>query len=227
VIVAIVPLAVALFFIASGARGTAISARYLLPVDLGVVFAAGAGLGVVDLPAVRRRVRRLPWSRRAAPGLAILLGAVVALALAPSWPRAGAVRASVNEQIRTVTNAGVAFPILGRELGPVPAWRGVPAPAAARELVLIPRSLRAQGIVDLDLPLWAGAHSIAGRIAPDRGLPAPGTLVYHDRLSDPRSRRWTQLEVTAPTVIGRLRFVPVYADTDAGIWILRVEAAGG
>jgi hypothetical protein len=199
----------------------------LLPIDLGLVFAAGIGLGALDVPSIRQAVLRVSRSRRVAVGAAVLAGAALAMGLAPSWPRDATVRASVVNQRTKEQNAATAFAELKGFIGPVPAWRGVATPAGAGPLVLIPPRLRAQGIVDLDLPLWAGVKSSAGMIALSKGLPAAGTIVYHDTTDDKPSAAWAQVEVSVPTVVGNLRVVPLFVNAKAGIWIVRIEAAGG
>ena len=83
------------FFIVSGARGTFLSSRYLVPIDLGLLFAAAIGVSALDVPAIRRwagrRIR--PSVRRVL--MPIVGGLAVALAIAPMWPLDPSVRASV------------------------------------------------------------------------------------------------------------------------------------
>ena len=226
VVVAAVPVAVTVFFIASGARGTVISSRYLIPIDLGLIFAAGIGLGALDLPRVRRAVGRLSrpsaWSR---PLALLALGALLAVTLAPSWPTARSIRTSVAAQHAREVNASRAFAALGAAIAPVPAWRGLEPPSVVGRLVLIPAALRAQGIVDLDLPLWAGTKLSASMVDPANGMPPPGSILYHDKRADRPNPVWRQVEVDRPTVVGRLLLTPILVDEDAGIWILRVDAA--
>ena len=235
VLVTAVPLGVSAFFIASGARGTVISSRYLMPIDLGLVFAAGVGLGALDLPRLRWAVGRLSravgrptppaaWPR---PLALIALGALLAVAFAPSWPAARSIRASVVAQRDREANASRAFAALGPAIAPVPAWRGVEPPSVVARPVLIPAVLRAQGIVDLELPLWAGTKLFASMVDPANGLPPPGSILYHDRRADSRNGVWRLVEVDRPTVVGRLLLTPIFVDEDAGIWILRVDAAQG
>jgi hypothetical protein len=225
VVVATVPLAVALFFIASGARGTVISERYLVPIDIGLLFAAGIGLGALALrvrDAVERRSRPAGWT---VPLAFAALGAVIALVIAPSWPTDRSIRRSVAAQQAREANATRAFAALRPAIAPVPAWRGVAPPAVVQGQVLIPAALRAQAIVDLDLPLWAGTKLFDSMVDPANAIPPPGSILYHDRLADSRKPVWRQVEVDHATVVGRLLLTPILVDEAAGIWILRVEAA--
>jgi hypothetical protein len=225
-VVATVPVAVAAFYVAAGARGTLIASRYFAPTDLGMIFGAGVGLGTLDIPALRtawpssdRRIART------APIVALLAGGIAAAALTPIWITKPADQHAVARQRVLHRNAARAFGVLAHELGPPPAWRGQPVPTNPVPLVMIPPRLRAQGVVDLDLPLWAAQKSFLGQIDPIHGLPAPGTILYHDSRDDKPDPRWTAIEISQPTVIGRLRFVPIFVDAHAGIWILRVEDA--
>jgi hypothetical protein len=229
VVVAILPLSVAAFFIASGARGTVISARYLLPIDLGVVWAAGIGLASITVPRLRRWAHlTLPATHGRRWALApVALGAALAVAMVPTWPRDGSMRSAVAIQQRKSANAARAFAAIAPAITPAPPWRGAPVVAQPRTLVLIPVRLRAQGVVDLDLPLWAGTQLFPRLVDPAKGLPPPGTIVYHDAIDDRPSPRWTSLEVEGPTVVGTLRLVPLFVDAKAGIWVLRIEAAPG
>ncbi len=227
VIVTIVPVAVASFFILSGTRGTVIAVRYLVPIDVALVFAAGVGLGALDVPAVRARLATTHWlpaPSRTLPVLGLIVGAGLALSLAPSWPRDAKARSVVRTQVALQANATRAFGEL-RTLFTAPAWRGVPVPADARTQVLLPGPLRARGVVDLDLPLWAVEKLRPELIDPARGLPAPGTVIYHNRLADSAAKEWSTIEVSEPTTTAKLRVVPLFVDEDAGIWIVRVEAA--
>jgi hypothetical protein len=226
----VVPVAVAAFYIASGTRGTLIAQRYLIPIDISLVFAAGIGLGAVDVPRVRAFVEGArPTATR--PVLRTVLGigagAVLALMLAPSWFGAPRIRASVAAQRAKAAHAAIGIDALRGAIGAVPAWRGVPVPPDAQTLALIPPRLRAQAIADLDLPLWAGTKLFPSAIDPANGRPSPGTFVYHDRADDKPSPAWSAIEVSEPTTVGRLRVVPEFVDTEKGIWVVRIEAADG
>lgn len=229
VVVGVIPVAVTMFFVASGARGTVISVRYLIPIDLGLIFAAGIGLGSLgDLPRVRQARARLSQPSAWARALALIaLGALVAGTLAPSWLTARWIRNSVATQLAREFNASRAFAALGPAIAPVPAWRGPgrSAPAVVARPVLLPWSLRARGIVDLDLPLWDGTKAYPSMVNPAKGLPPPGSFLYHDRLVDRPIAAWRQVEVDRPTVVGRLLLTPILVDENAGIWVLRVDAA--
>jgi hypothetical protein len=223
-----VVLGIATLFIASGTRGTFLSSRYLVPIDLGLLLAAAIGVSALDVPALRR------WTaRRLRPGwrhvvLPIAGGLLVALAIAPIAQLDPAVRASITTQIRLHANARRAMAAIRSELGPVPDWRGLPASQAisAHPRVIVPVTLRAQAVADLGLPLGDVAYSYRTSLDPVNGLPTAGAIVYHDRRDDdPTDPRYSLLEISEPTTIGAYRYVPILADPAAGMWVVRVENA--
>ena len=90
--------------------------------------------------------------------------------------------------------------------------------------MIVPPTLRAQAVADLDLPLSQVAYSYGTWLKPIDGRPGPGAFIYHDRLADKPSPRYTAVEIDRPTEIGGQRFVPILVDKAAGFWVLRVEA---
>jgi hypothetical protein len=223
VVISVVPVAVAAFYIASGARGTSISVRYLMPIDLGLVLAAGVGLGLLVDEAGRRITTRRPIRTGVAAPAAAVLGAAIAVLLAPVWPLHDI--GPLRTQQASTANAERAFAELARVMPPVPSWRGQPVPSDAGTIVLLPRRLRAQAVVDLGLPLWASNKSSARLVALKNGKVAPGTIVYHDAHADLSRPAWRALEVSEPTKVGTRLVVPLYTDPAAGIWIVRADAA--
>ncbi len=215
-------------FIVTGARGTFLSSRYLVPIDLGLLFAAAVGVAVLDVPEIRRRLGQLlqPGSRRLV--LPIAGGLLVALAVAPIAQFDTATRASIASQVKLHANALRAFAAIDAALGPRPSWRGLPPgrDIADHPLVIVPPTLRAQGVADLGLPLTDVAYSYETFLDPAKGRPTPGTYIYHDRLDDDQADpRYKLLEISQPTVIGGSRYVPILVDEAAGLWVLRVENA--
>ena len=216
-------------FVISGARGTVVTARYLAPIDLGLLFASAVGVSALDVPALRRWAARHLRPRPRRSLLPVIGGLAVALAIAPMWPLDPAARAYAEKQVQLHANARRAFEAIRRELRDPPSWHGLPASKAisGHPLVIVPPTLRAQAVADLDLPLTQVAYSYARSLNPALGLPTAGTIVYHDRLDDApvSSPRYTQLEIDQPTDIGAYRYVPILVDARAGFWVLRVEDA--
>ena len=223
-----VTLGIAALFVISGARGTFLSSRYLVPIDLGLLFASAIGVSALDVPTIRRWI-----SQRVRPGAAHLVlpiagGLLVALAIAPIGPLDTSVRASIATQLRLHANARRALSVIAKELGPRPSWRGLPASQdiSSHPAVIVPPTLRAQAVAELGLPLTDVAYSYATFLDPAAGRPGPGTLIYHDRRDDdPADPRYKLLEISRPTTIGPYRYVPIVADPAAGMWVVRVEDA--
>lgn len=214
-------------FIVSGARGTFLSVRYLVPIDLGLLFASAIGVSALDVPALRRWAgQRLPIGLRRL-ALPIVGGALAAVAIAPLGPFDTTAQASITSQVRLHANAHRAIAAISSELGARPSWRGLPRSQdiSAHPLVIVPPTLRAQAVADLDLPLTEVAYSYATFLDPEHGRPGAGTIIYHDRLDDSTTDpRYRLLEISQPTVIGAYRYVPILAEPGAGFWVVRVEA---
>lgn len=218
---------VAVFWILVGTRGTVVASRYLAPIDLSLVFAAGLGLSVLDVPTVRRwlATRARIDARRA--GTAALAGTLAALAFTPIWPLDRDVLAGVSTQRQLHENAQRAFDAILEELNStgLSAGGSLSAGSPPSPAVLVPPRLRAQAVVDLGLPLTVVRKSWASGIDPAAGRPVPGSIIYHDRLDDKASLRWATIEIDQPVVIGSLRLVPILSDPGRGFWVIRVEDA--
>ncbi|MGH2464718.1 MAG: hypothetical protein ACRDGI_04590, partial [Candidatus Limnocylindrales bacterium] len=95
---------VAAFLIYLGARSIFVSNRYLASIDLSALFTAGVGLTALDVPQVRRVIRRTRWRAwRPVPVLA-LAGVVAALALAPIGLLNATTRTTISKQIQLHAN---------------------------------------------------------------------------------------------------------------------------
>ena len=198
-------------------------------VDLALLFAAGVGLGAVAIPRLREGFERTRVVQRhpsLVPAAALVTGAAIAVALAPMWPTAHVVGQEVEEQRTKVEHANEA---IGALHGLIPAnldWRSS-TPDDGRTEVLIPPSLRAQAIVDLDLPLWAGTKASQELLSSLDDAPAGGVIVYRDRLDKMQSPRWAAIEVDKETIADGMRVTPLFVDEEAGIWVVRVRPAAG
>jgi hypothetical protein len=222
-----VVLGISALFVWTGGRGVVLTTRYLAPIDVGLVLAAGIGLSALDVPALRRRLARFVRGSRRSLAAALAVGAIAGLSLAPSWPLNSAVRSAVAAEVRLHAHAHEAIDAIRQGLGARPSWRGAPASTSisSRPLVVVPAAIRAQAVVDLDLPLTEVAYSYGTWLKPVAGRPGPGAFIYHDALADKPSPRYTAVEIDHPTEIGGQRLVPVLVRAGDGLWVVRVEDA--
>jgi hypothetical protein len=216
---------VAAFLVLLGARGTFVSARYLAPIDLSLLFTAGLGLTTLDVPIVRRWLGRTLSLDRSRVVVPLLVGAFAALAFAPNGLIDATTRHAILNQVQLHANERRAIAAIRVELAaPSACFEATRSSAArARSTVIVPSRLRAQAVVDLDLPLTDVAKP--GGITMSGGLPAAGQIVYHDRLDGQTSSSYAVYEIKAPVTKGAVRLVPLLADATRGLWVIRVDDA--
>jgi hypothetical protein len=215
---------VAVFLVYLGARSIFVSNRYLAPIDMSALVTAGMGLTALDVPQVRRLIRRTrPIESRRVLILA-LVGVVAALALAPIGLLNATTRSTISKQIQLHANEPRAMAAIRMELAAPSACRTAARAADPNlQVVSVPSRLRVQAVVDLDLPLTE--VSKPDGIKRIGGLPAPGQIVYHDRFDGETSAGWALYEVDQPVVDGAIRLVPLLADRSHGFWVIRVDSA--
>jgi hypothetical protein len=220
---------VAALVVGLGLRHVYVLDRYLLPVDLAVVFAAGIGVAAVTVPLVVAAVRLDPRTALAASvGGAVL----VALATGPSiGPLDRALSAQIGAARGVVVDFGAAKPTLERALEAIPLVRQRPASAdpsavhgIASPILLVPAAVLPMAAVELDLSLDRIVRSQPQLLSSDGSWPAPGQLVVHDATVDAQAERLAFFEVAQPLTTGRIRVVPLLADPARRLWVLRIEA---
>ena len=213
-------LGIAAFFVVVGAGGTSIPTRYFGLMDMALVFAAGIGIGAVDVPALRRRLRpRERWNVATVVLAAGLSGSLVAAAIAPNWLVDRDHLRNAREQVRLHVNQATAMTAIRA------AVEGPPDGAPAIVLILVPPRLRVQSVVDLEWPLTAVDRVWPVLVEAPSMQVEPGTIVYHDRLDDAADPAWRSIEIDQPRVVGDLRLVPLLADPGRGMWVVRVDPA--
>lgn len=217
---------VAAFLIYLGARSIFVSNRYLAPIDLSLLFTAGMGLTALDVPQVRRVVRRFKSIESRRVLVLAIVGVVAALALAPIGLLDATTRATISTQVQLHANEPRAMAAIRAELASPSAC--LTAARAAdpklRATVIVPSRLRVQAVVDLGLSL--NDVTKPGGIRLIAGLPAPGQIVYHDRLDGQTGASYAIYEIDHPVVDGADRLVPLLADPVHGFWVIRVDSAG-
>jgi hypothetical protein len=216
---------VAAFLVYLGARGIFVSARYADSIDLALLFTAGMGLVALDAPLVRRLLTRSFPVLRSRVVVPMVAGSIAGLAFAPFGLLNASVRNTILTEVRLHANEQRAMAAIRVELASPSACltaaraSGVPV----RSMVIVPARLRVQAVVDLGLPLTEiDRMSGITRVA---GVPAPGQIIYHDRLDAETGKAFTIFEIDHPVTLGAVRLVPLLADPKRSLWVIRVDQA--
>jgi hypothetical protein len=220
---------VAAFLLYLGWRGTFVLNRYALPIDLALVVGAGIGFAALAIPLLAPIVRSLtPASARGAMHAGA--GVAVAVALVPAL---GPVDRPTIREIRSdrhiVENFQAAAPVIESELDGIPGVRDMPPERDAHDVaphtpaLLVPARVYPTAAVQFDLPLTQVERLQGMRLAGDGSYPSTGQIVVHDELADRPPDQLDFLEVDEPTVHESIGLVPVLADPQRGIWVVRIE----
>ncbi len=225
---------IAAFLVLLAARGTYVSSRYLAPVDVAVLFAAGIGVAaLVDLGVAALR-RRWPIGGWVVAGASVLVVAVALAVVAPPWGAAVRRAASTIASERALNgNAAFVEPAIAAALDTVPGSRAAPPPGAGVEVpsgrgpvLFVPPLLRPRLAVDLGLPL----DRIAGLALKDVQAPAvtftPGRIFYVDERGGHAGDAFGVLRIAQPATVGSARLVPLVADPRRRAWVVQVDAGG-
>lgn len=223
--------------------------HYLDPADVATVVAAAVAVGAAidrGRRRLRERAERVPAAARAGPRVAaarrallgptaaIVAAGLVAIALSrPFAPLSAAARRSVGLEATIATRLSLARPVIAAAI-PDGGWPRLPevGPMGAADPRQIRLDVPAHRVVrlsiDLGVPLTRIAATTTATVDLANGRPAPGTIVYLDRVAsrmdgDPST---AALRVAAPTTIGGIRVVPLLVDADGGLWVVRIEPDG-
>jgi hypothetical protein len=219
------------FLVFLAARGTYLSDRYLSPPDLALLFGAAIGAGSLRAPAVRGVLHgiRDPGGRRLARRVATgLLGGLAALALVrPFAPLNHALAQKIDGNLGMFIHLETSEPAIDSALAVIPGARDVaipPGAPVAGQVLLVPVLLRPRIAVDLDVPLTRIGGTNGSAITTTGAYPAPGQLVYLDRLGNSPAADFEVLQVSGPTDVGSIHLDPLLADPALGIWLISVRA---
>jgi hypothetical protein len=235
------------FLVALAASGRFVDPRYLVPIQVVVLFAAAVGIGALaSLAGARlgrawhRRARANVPTRPAALGARrrlstcalVLVGAGAALIASPViGPLDAPTQATMARFAALAHSADVAEPVLHRELAGFSlacAWPGT-APLADRsrpDIFSVPGNLRPRLALDLDLPLTRLIATDAARLDPARGTPQVGEVVLHSGGDLPMAS-FASVEIDAPVLAGSVLLVPLLHDAADATWVVRLDTFGG
>ena len=221
------------------ARGTFVSTRYVIPIDLGILFAAGLGFGALRVPALSRLRelgdRRIPgtprWMRWGSAG-AIAIGIGTAAAL---WvPLGDAIRAD-TAQIRALRDQAVradrAVPVIRQALANVAGGVGEPDRSKVlaageadehdpRRPIAAPASARGRYGCGVDEDLPASGRRPSGQS--ESLVHVPGRVIVHDPQAEGgAAAAYAALEAPNPVIDG-VRLIPLLVDPVERLWVYQV-----
>jgi hypothetical protein len=224
------------FLVFLAARGTYVSPRYMFPIDLVVLFAAGLGFGAI---ASRAAASRLPVGARSGqavgspwPAAGVILAAVVAAGVLTVLVAIGAgtdILRIKDEQL-AAERADIVVPVIRRALANVPGIGGYPgtsdtSPSAGPDqiVLLVPSPLRPRLAVDVRVSLAriAGIGPTAFG-TPESLIGVPGRIIVHDpRTEGTDAAAFTVLETPDPVIAG-VHLIPLLVDPVQRLWVYQV-----
>jgi hypothetical protein len=210
-------------------RGIYISERYYEGPTLGILFAAGIGVGAAIDFITRRTAGSLSNTavQTAGTGSAIVLGAVLSVPgpltteLYERFELQHA--ASANLENATPRLSQIMASVQGPAPSPVPAAVGITVVDPQLATMYVPRPLSRRVAIELELPLTRlGDGSVASRLAPAGLVLVPGQYVYHDANVDVPEEWFAPFEIETESLLGELRLVPLVYESGE-YWLVAVE----
>ncbi|GAC1663165.1 MAG: hypothetical protein NVS9B8_01700 [Candidatus Limnocylindrales bacterium] len=226
-------LGVAGLLVALATRHLYVPPRYFVPIDVGLVVAAGfavAAIARVIGPPLRSRIP--PNSLPSSPSVRAVstFGLGILLALVGGWRPAildGSLRTDLRNQARLAAHYAAVLPAMRTSLTEPPS-AGPPAPPSgsgpgAPPRLSVPVALQPAAIVDTGLTIGEVAVNRPSTLGPvGRSGPA---IVFHDRLGDLPSRAYAGLEIAVPTRVGSVDLRPLTSRPGLGFWLLEIAPA--
>jgi len=197
------------------ARGTYVSTRYFLLIDLSIDVAAAIGVGAIVAVIVRRLPSGTAIPRVAEAGAAVLAIALAFVLLRPWAPLAANQQRAIDGQVGASANADTVAVVIG---APSPSSRCL-TPGGS---LVVPGLMTPRLAVSMRRPLTSFRSLTvdpSGAIVPP---PAPGDVVVHERFLDRSIAIPPTLESGAPIDVPGARLEPLLADAGAGLWIYEV-----
>ena len=199
-------------------RGVIVPPRYVAPIDIAVVFAAGLGAAAVGSWILDRigPDQQSTGRWRAWAPVAIVIAICVVLA-GPGWLSGPDLRDRITANLRLGVNTDAAA-------GPIAdALAAMPRSEPGQPRVLIPPGINVRLALDLGLTLDQVRGTDPSQIYVAAGYPPPGVVVFHSTPGDARDPAWEELEIDAPRTIGDVELVPFASDARLGYWVVAVR----
>ena len=208
-------------------RGTYISVRYYEAPMLGILFAAGIGVGALTI-WLSERIPSAPGSVLAMGGA--VAGAGLAVLLQMPGPLTPELAERFEAQHAASANLDAVRPDLRAILDAAPES---PPSAVKHEgysvvdprlaTMYVPRPLALRVAVELDVPLTRLADGTVASVGgPPEEILLPGQYVYHDANIDGPEEWFSAFEVTEPEPLGDLNLVPITVQPGQ-FWLLSIQ----
>lgn len=210
-------------------RGTYISERYYEGPMLGILFAAGIGVGATVAFIMRRTAGSLSNAavQTAGAGGAIVLGVVLCVPgpLTPELHQRFELQHAASANLETVTPrlSQIMASVQGPAPSSVPLAEGITVVDPQLASMYVPRPLSHRVAIELELPLTRlGDGTVASRLAPADLILVPGQFVYHDANVDVPEEWFAPFEIETESLLGELRLVPLDYESEE-YWLVAVE----
>lgn len=211
-----------MFFLA--VRGTFVADRYLIPIDVALIVAAGFALHAL-------RPRPLSTKNMSAVGGALLtalvvtVGALLAVVSTPAWALIDAPgRVVVFNQRWLAIDMRTVLPVLRAEAAERPEIHAIPAGDGDGEpTFFVPVRARPMLVVDLGLSLSEVASTYGPNIDLAAGYPRDGQIVFHDLHGERYLDGFEPLQTERPVEHDGVRVVPIAVDQRRGYWVVAIE----
>jgi hypothetical protein len=207
-------------------RRISVPDRYLAPIDISAIVAAGIGTAwLLGLALARVQHRLGKARRRTRPSKAGAIGASALLAIVVAWPTGildAGLRTSVDGSLALAADLDQMMPSLRAIVDRTPGAQTVPMAKGTAPLLLAPRAYQPRLSLDLGVPgtmlgdvsAWAssaGSHPIAGQ------------FIVHDLNADGSAAAFGPYETSVAITLDGVRIVPVASDPLRGWWITEIE----
>ena len=199
-------------------RGVIVPPRYVAPIDVALVFAAGLGAGAVGGLAIPRAMAALPARGRWHTAVPVALVVAVSILLAgPGWLSGEDLRDRIRANLRLGVHADAAARPFAEALAAAP----VVEPGWPR--LLIPGGVNIRSALDAGLSLNDLARADPSMIDVGGGYPPRGVVVFHSTAGLTPDPAWDVFEIDAPRSVGDVELVPFASNPEAGYWVVAVR----
>jgi hypothetical protein len=217
----------AIFLLVLAVRRIYVPDRYVAPIDIAAIVAAGVGTAWVLEEVARQLARRL--GRATAVNLLAAL-IVVGIAIAGTWP-SGILNADLHASVQTsralAGDLDEMLPSLRSVIAEIPgaqAW-GSAESRPPRPPLLVPAAYQPRLSVDLDTPLTLLGGLSPGQVGPLGGDPGNGRFLVLDRNYSGSSPVVEPYETAIERTLNGIVIIPIASNPNRGWWIIRLRAS--